>query len=315
MYKMCFCVTRTSLKGVSRRKPWRALSLSKQRIHVTILLLSLLASPQTALASFWDASGSSGKKAFASAAAAAVVGFQVAPREKLSIYPEPEPQLVLVDTPSELERRIGTTRESLTANYKDSYAYVHGWVYKWINIEHAVEQRIKSFKAPEEQLTPGALYVGVATLSGSIIARSRGLPTRFLLPPTLLVLSLNHFLPKTAAKIGEYVSDLEHTYVPRVAQFTDTAVAHTRMSWEMAKAKTSEGRAAVEKGVISAVGAVQDATGLKIREALGLGRTMGEDVVTIAQERGKEAVKKIEEGAQEVKEAVEKKAEEARKLV
>ncbi|KAI5118720.1 hypothetical protein M0805_004518 [Coniferiporia weirii] len=255
------------------------------------------------------------RNALFGAAAVVVAGVHAAPREKLPIYPEPEPQLVLVDTPSELERQIGAAREAITGTYENSYAYVHGWVNKWINVEHAVERRIKSFKAPEEQLTPGTLYVGVATLSGSILARSRGLPTRFLLPPTLLVLSLNHFLPKTAANIGAYVSDLEHTYAPRAAQFTDTAIAHTQMSWEMAKDKVGEGRVAFEKGVTKAVGAVQDATGLKLREALGSGRKAGADIAKVAEERGTDVVKKIEESTQDVREVIGKKAEEVKTFV
>ncbi|EJD05217.1 uncharacterized protein FOMMEDRAFT_105442 [Fomitiporia mediterranea MF3/22] len=265
------------------------------------------------------------RRALFSAAAAAAIA--VAPREeKPPIYPVPEPQLVLIDTPSELERQIRLGRERLTARYADSYAYVQGWVDRWIGVEQAVEQRIKSFKAPDEQLTPGILYVGVATLSGSILARSRGLPTRFLLPPTLFLLSFNHFLPKTTSNIGAYVSDLEHTYAPRAAQFTDTAVAHTQMTWEMAKDKVGEGRAALERGVESAVGSVQGATGLKLREALGMSRAFGKvaeergrEALTVAEGQGKAALhvaeEKGRETAKKIEDAVEKKVDEVKRLV
>lgn len=74
------------------------------------------------------------------AAAVTVVAGQPNVREKLSIYPEPERQLALVDTPSELERQIGAAREVATKTYRDSFAYVHGWVSKWIDVEHAVER-------------------------------------------------------------------------------------------------------------------------------------------------------------------------------
>lgn len=180
--------------------------------------------------------------------------------------------------------------------------------------------------APDESLTPGVLYVGVATLTGSILARSRGLPTRIVLPPTLLLLSLNQFLPKTTSNVGSYVSDLEHTYAPRAAQFTDTAIVHSRMSWEMAKDKLAEGRVTLEKGVERSVSAVQDATGLKLREALGWGSRVshevvkaaeerGSEVMKAAEERGKEAVRKLEESTEDVRSAVEKKVEEVKRLV
>ena len=58
---------------------------------------------------------------------------------KLSIYPEPDPQIVLVDTPSALEKQIGTAREAVTAQYNGAHNYVQGWVTRWIGIEHAVE--------------------------------------------------------------------------------------------------------------------------------------------------------------------------------
>ena len=57
-----------------------------------------------------------------------------------SVYSEPEPQLVLIDTPTELEKQIGGARETVTGAYRDSYSYVQGWVNKWIGVEHAVER-------------------------------------------------------------------------------------------------------------------------------------------------------------------------------
>lgn len=174
-----------------------------------------------------------------------------------------------------------------------------------------IPDRIKSFKAPEENLTPGVLYVGVATLSGSILARSRGLPSRLFLPPALFLLSLNHFLPRTSSNIGEYISSLEHTYAPRAAQFTDTAVAHSIMTWEMAKDKANDSRKTAESAIIRAVGSIQDATGLKLREALGAtqgAEAQGKEVIKAAEEKAKEALVKTEA-------AVEKKVEEVKRLV
>ena len=49
--------------------------------------------------------------------------------------------MVLLDTPTELERRIGFARETVTASYRDAHAYLQGWISKWIGVEHAVEGR------------------------------------------------------------------------------------------------------------------------------------------------------------------------------
>lgn len=171
--------------------------------------------------------------------------------------------------------------------------------------------RVKLLIPPEEPLTPGLLYVGVATLTGSVIARNRIFPLRVLLPPTLLVLSLNHFLPKTASNLADYFTSLERTYAPRAAQAHDTARAHTAMTWAMAQDAYVKGREQLAGGVEGAVGRVQDATGLKLREALG----WGGDVVKQAEVKGQELTRAVEAHAEGLKEVVDKKVEEAKKMV
>ncbi|THH14972.1 hypothetical protein EUX98_g9534 [Antrodiella citrinella] len=68
---------------------------------------------------------------------------------------------------------------------------------------------MKSLIVPDEPFTPGVLYVGVATLAGSIHARNRILFTCFLLPPTRFLLSLDHYLPSTSHNLSEYFTSLE----------------------------------------------------------------------------------------------------------
>ena len=201
---------------------------------------------------------------------------------------------MLLDTPSELEKYIGCARREVTGVYTDAHARVQGVVSQWIGIEHAVEStflyslknaqpevepsclpgRVKSLAVPEEPLTPGVLYVGVATLTGSIISRNRFLPTRLFLPPLFFLLTLNHFLPKTSHNLSLYASELEERYAPRFKEKHDIANAHTRMTWERAKDATRDGRERLGGAVEGLIGRVQDATGLKLRETLGLGEKM-----------------------------------------
>lgn len=190
---------------------------------------------------------------------------------------------------------------------------------KWIGVEHAVEstccvssvrrllileisERIKSFKAPEESITPGALYIGVATLTGSILARSRGLPIRLILPPTFFFVSLNQFLPRTASNIGDYVSGLEHKYVPRAARFQDTAIAHSQMTWQMAKDRAEEGREALGKGVFAAVEQVEGWTGLQLKNAIGWGRAAGQESLRVTEEKMSEVAEKAKEAVASIEE-------------
>ncbi|RDB18218.1 MICOS subunit MIC26 [Hypsizygus marmoreus] len=205
----------------------------------------------------------------ATSVAATDVVLHDAPREKLSIYPTPTPDILLVETPSVLEKHIGVARRRVTEAYRDTHSQVQGVISRWIGVEHAIENRVKSIVSPNESITPGILYVGVATLSGSIIARNRILATRLLLPPTFLLISANYFLPETTANLSSYLGSLEEKYFPTMAQKHDVANAHTRMTWERIKDATQNGREWVTHGAVSAVERVQVATGLKLKETLG----------------------------------------------
>jgi organizing structure protein 2 len=181
-------------------------------------------------------------------------------------------------------------------------------VSQWIGVEHAVESRVKSLAAPEEPLTPGILYVGVATLTGSIISRNRLLATRLFLPPLFFILSLNQFLPKTSHNLSLYISELEERYTPSLKEKHDIANAHARMTWERAKEATRDGREGVGRAAESVVGRLQDATGLKLRESLG----WSQNVLQKAAGKAVESLKVTEAKATEAKDALEKKVEQTK---
>ncbi|TFK95943.1 apolipo protein O-domain-containing protein [Pterulicium gracile] len=235
--------------------------------------------------------------------------FSLQEQDKPSIYPAPQRELLLVETPSELEKQIGVLRRTLTQQYQEGYTQVQGLVSRWIHVEHAVENRVKSFADPTEPLTPSILYVGIATLSGSIIARNRFIGTRLLLPPALLLLSANHFLPKTTANVTSYLSSLEDTYAPNFADKHRTANAHTAMTWEMAKERTKDARVSLGRGAESLVGKVQEVTGLRVSEALGWGREAARNVEVQVEQRAhvvkQLAEEKVELGLQKAGETLE----------
>ena len=161
---------------------------------------------------------------------------------------------------------------------------------------------MKSIVAPEEPLTPGLLYVGVSALTGSILARNRSIFMRFALPPTLLLLSFDHFLPKTYHNLSSYLSSLEDKYLPAVAEKHDIAKAHTVMTWERVREATKDGRATLGGGVESVVHKAQGATGLKFTEVLGWGRGVSDRALVAAKEiaeQAKEVEQKVEHVVEE----------------
>lgn len=162
---------------------------------------------------------------------------------------------------------------------------------------------MKSILVPEEPLTPGVLYVGVSALTGSILARNRSIFVRFALPPALLLLSFDHFLPKTYHNLSSYLGTLEDQYLPAVAEKHDIAKAHTMMTWERFKDATKEGRATLGGGVERVVHKAQDTTGLKFTEVLGWGKGVSDKALVAA----KEIVEQAKEVEQNVERVVEEK--------
>jgi organizing structure protein 2 len=237
-----------------------------------------------------------------------------------------------VEAPSVLETQIGVARKAVTGVARDVHRRVHGVVSEWIGIEHAVERawflllpkipilyflqstlfldRVKALIAPDEPLTPALLYVGVASLSGSILARNRSVFTRVLLPPAFFLLSFKYFLPKTTQNVSAYAGSLEEEHFPSLAQKHAVAIAHSHMTWERVRAAGISGRDKVEGGLGSAVRKVQELTGLKVHEALGRGTTIASEAV----EKAEEALQSVKDAARQPGEkAVEEKGDEGRR--
>ncbi|KAI0659863.1 apolipo protein O-domain-containing protein [Cubamyces menziesii] len=253
-------------------------------------------------------------------AAAVAVGVHGS-RDKLPIYPAPDPEVVLLETPSELEKQIGVARRAVTATYLDAHSRVQSVISRWIGVEQAVESRVKSLIAPDEPLTPGILYVGVATLTGSVLARNR-IFWRLMLPPALLLLSLNHFLPKTTHNVSTYLGELEEKHFPTFAEKHEIAKQHSAMTWERVKDATQNGRETFSRSVATLVGKVEETTGLKLRETLGWRESTLKNVETKTREIAATSRKSVaqvadavEAKAAEAVEEVEQKVEETKRLV
>lgn len=91
---------------------------------------------------------------------------------------------------------------------------------KVVSAERAIERTVKSLAPQHERLIPGAIYVAVIGLSGSIVARNRALPIRFLTPLALFALSARLILPETYGKVGNLVYTWE-AHLPPVRKAHD----------------------------------------------------------------------------------------------
>ena len=134
--------------------------------------------------------------------------------------------------------------------------------------------RLKSLAPLEETepTLPGLLYVGISTLFGSTLARPCSLPLRILAPPTFAFTALLHFLPNTSRNVGDYLWHVEKKYVPGVDKRQSALVGRMGGIWEDAIAGVNEANGGVGHGVDSALGWVQDNTGLKVKDVVQEGR-------------------------------------------
>lgn len=107
-----------------------------------------------------------------------------------------------------------------------------------------------------EKLLPGAVYVGVSGMAGSILARNRGVFLRTVSPLAFAGIAAAWCLPVTMGNVGDLVFEWEkqvpglaekHVAVKeRVERFVDTGIAHSGMAGQMLEGQVGRGRKAIE---------------------------------------------------------------------
>ncbi|KAI9255302.1 apolipo protein O-domain-containing protein [Sporodiniella umbellata] len=158
------------------------------------------------------------KKSLAAAAAGAVwvssipVAFAEEKRKKLSIYDEPEPQVTIIESPTKLEEHVYVAQKYANETLKEGKGHIDGWAQKYQQLENDVTSNVKNTIDKDEELNPNLLYVGVAALAGTIIARNRNIVLRFLTSTSLAVGTSYYLLPKTTSNVFQHLERLEKKY-------------------------------------------------------------------------------------------------------
>ncbi|KAI8886546.1 hypothetical protein K501DRAFT_243966 [Backusella circina FSU 941] len=159
------------------------------------------------------------KKSLATAAAGAAwlstatVAF-AEEQKKLSIYDEPEPKIVLVESPSILEEHVYTAQKYANDTLEEGKSQVNKYVEQYQQLENDVTNTVKNTIHDEEEIYPNLIYVGVAALAGTIIARNRNIVLRFLTSAGLATGTSYYLLPKTTHNVALHLERLEHKYPP-----------------------------------------------------------------------------------------------------
>ncbi|KNZ52177.1 hypothetical protein VP01_365g1 [Puccinia sorghi] len=133
---------------------------------------------------------------------------------QLPIYDEPSEEIILVKTELPLQPQVRWVRQNMQSFKRNlegrfNVALDHGLM---------VEKKVSQLLFAESDC------VGIGTMTGSILARNRSLPLRFLSPLAFFVLSSNQFLPSTTHNLKSYIFKLQDHHFPQSAAARDQLI-------------------------------------------------------------------------------------------
>jgi organizing structure protein 2 len=131
-----------------------------------------------------------------------------------------------------------------------------------LRLEHSFTSTVRSLAPPRqsgEKIFPGALYVLVASMAGSIVTRNRNILLRASVPVAVGIAAANIVLPITSKNVGDLIWTYEEKYPVladthlrarnRIAEFVETGKAHAGMGLGMVEGKLNETKDGLEDWV------------------------------------------------------------------
>lgn len=163
-------------------------------------------------------------------------------------------------TPTDLlATQIGRARLALHGQVVRGEQAVDNALTKALHLEHSFTSTIRSLGPPKEsgeKVFPGALYVLVASMAGSIVTRNRNILLRASVPAVVGIAAANLVLPITTKNVGDLIWTYEERFPvladthlrtkARISKFIETGKAHAGMTVGMVEDKFSETRESLE---------------------------------------------------------------------
>ncbi|KAF9912332.1 hypothetical protein BX616_010331 [Lobosporangium transversale] len=228
-------------------------------------------------------------------------------RQKLPIYDDPEPEMVVKEEPTRLDEAIRAARNETDRQLLGMKYHLQMVTNKVVDMEKEAESNIKSVLVKEEEVMPAAIYVVVAGFAGSIFARRRNIVLRFLSPVAFSALAFGYFFPASSNRLIARASQSDFSkYMPVEVQKqfrelsgqisnanTDISSGSSKLMHDteqkVSKA-VEEVRKLVEKDDESVVDKVQDA----IQDTIAVAKETVEDVKEKVAEVKKAFVEEME---------------------
>ncbi|KAK9388436.1 apolipo protein O-domain-containing protein [Lipomyces mesembrius] len=185
--------------------------------------------------------------------------------EKAAV-PKSAPPIVIKQPPPVLESYVKSARESLSRATQFILVQLDVAMERYLSAESTVTTTVSELKSEEEPLLPGAIYVLVATLTGSIVGRKRNVIVRGLLVPGAFgIAAFAYFLPITYSNVGNLIWKFE-VMAPTVANAHLKTTNAIKDFVENVDKFRKDSRAKVDEAVRKSRRALKENTGLLIAE-------------------------------------------------
>lgn len=158
--------------------------------------------------------------------------------------------------------QIGHARLALYKQSCKAEDLVNNALTETLRLEQSFTSTLRSLAPPKEsneKIFPGALYVLVASMAGSILTRNRNILLRATVPAAIGLGAAYAVLPITMRNVGDLVWTYEEQYPAladahlrtkeRVTRFLETGKAHSSMTVGMVQDKVGETREKLENWV------------------------------------------------------------------
>ncbi|KAJ4984500.1 hypothetical protein SVAN01_09975 [Stagonosporopsis vannaccii] len=170
------------------------------------------------------------------------------------------PEAAYRPTPTDrLAQHIGAARMALYRQAVRGEQAVDSALTSTLRLEHSFTSTVRSLAPPKEsgeKLFPGALYVLVASMAGSIVTRNRNVVLRAAVPAAVGLTAAYAVLPITMNNVGTLVWSYEEKYPviadahlrtkARITHFIETGKAHAGMTVGMVQEKVHDVRDGME---------------------------------------------------------------------
>lgn len=171
---------------------------------------------------------------------------------------------ISVRTTESLESYFRVLRESVVQGVTLIQSYINQGYTQYNRTEKQVTDTMTELHYKPEDLLPNSIYIFIATMSGNIMARQRGLLAKASFPVILGLASFRYFLPQTFANVKGFVWNLEQQNLPDLAE--NQQLAYQKADEFVQKVETSSRRnqQRLNDGVESVRKSIANITGLNI---------------------------------------------------